>query len=121
MLMRGTLTGLSKPAELLRATTLPRRGWWPASASFLVVLAMLRLLALLGGTAGGIHAGAMIPGKMEGDAPDMNISYLLQQGEADGPHHQTREVMAETTPIILGGVNALCLPAFFLRNWATPT
>ena len=55
----------------------------------------------------------MIPGNMEGDASDMNINYLLQQGEADGPYHQTREGVTETTPIILGGLSALRLPGFF--------
>ena len=75
----------------------------------------------VGAPAAPVHAGSMIPGKMEGDASDMSITYLLQQGEADGPYHQTREGVTETTPIILGDMNALCLPAFFLRNWATPT
>ena len=53
-------------------------------------------------------------GKMEGDASDKGIAYMLQQDAADGPYyHQEWEGMAETTPIISGGMNALRLPAFF--------
>merc|ERR1719437_221731 len=64
--------------------------------------------------ASGIHVGTMSFGKMEGDASDKNIAYMLQQDEADGPYyHQTWEGMKQTTPIISGGMNALRLPAFF--------
>jgi hypothetical protein len=53
-------------------------------------------------------------GKMEGDASDKGIAYMLQQDEADGPYyHQEWEGMKQTTPIISGGMNALRLPAFF--------
>jgi hypothetical protein len=53
-------------------------------------------------------------GKMEGDASDKGVAYMLQQDEADGPYyHQEWEGMPETTPIISGGVNALRLPAFY--------
>merc|ERR1719215_1598254 len=53
-------------------------------------------------------------GKMEGDASDKNIGFMLQEDEADGPYyHQTWEGMKQTTPIISGGMNALRLPAFF--------
>jgi len=64
--------------------------------------------------ASGIHVGTMSFGKMEGDASDKNIAYMLQQDEADGPYYrQPWEGMKETTPIISGGMNALRLPAFF--------
>jgi len=64
--------------------------------------------------ASGIHVGTMSFGKMEGDASDKNIAFMLQQDEADGPYyHQEWEGMPETTPIISGGMNALRLPAFF--------
>merc|ERR1712137_437253 len=64
--------------------------------------------------ASGIHVGTMSFGKMEGDASDKNIAFMLQEDEADGPYyHQTWEGMKQITPIISGGMNALRLPAFF--------
>merc|ERR1712226_554606 len=64
--------------------------------------------------ASGIHVGTMSFGKMEGDASDKNIGFMLQQDSADGPYyHQEWEGMKQTTPIISGGMNALRLPAFF--------
>jgi ribulose-bisphosphate carboxylase large chain len=64
--------------------------------------------------AGGIHVGTMSFGKMEGDASDKNIAFMLQEDEADGPYyHQEWQGMPQTTPIISGGMNALRLPAFF--------
>merc|ERR1712227_705305 len=35
--------------------------------------------------ASGIHTGTMSFGKMEGDASDKNIAFMLQDDEADGP------------------------------------
>merc|ERR1712227_1147034 len=64
--------------------------------------------------ASGIHVGTMSFGKMEGDASDKNIAFMLQDDVADGPYYtQQWEGMPETTPIISGGMNALRLPAFF--------
>ena len=64
--------------------------------------------------ASGIHTGTMSFGKMEGDASDKNIAFMLQDDAADGPYyHQPWEGMKQTTPIISGGMNALRLPAFF--------
>ncbi|CAE8648024.1 unnamed protein product, partial [Polarella glacialis] len=64
--------------------------------------------------ASGIHTGTMSFRKMEGDASDKNIAFMLQDDEADGPYyHQEWEGMKQTTPIISGGMNALRLPAFF--------
>jgi len=64
--------------------------------------------------ASGIHVGTMSFGKMEGDASDKNIAFMLQDDEADGPYyHQEWQGMPQTTPIISGGMNALRLPAFF--------
>ena len=41
---------------------------------------------------------------------------MLQDDASDGPdHHQTWEDRAEATPISLGGMNALRLPAFFVN------
>ena len=62
--------------------------------------------------ASGIHTGTMSFGKMEGDASDKNIAFMLQDDEADGPYyHQEWEGMKQTTPIISGGMNALRLPS----------
>merc|ERR1712066_10329 len=62
----------------------------------------------------GIHVGTMSFGKMEGDASDKNIAFMLQEDEADGPYYrQPWEGMKQTSPIISGGMNALRLPAFF--------
>merc|ERR1712222_315925 len=64
--------------------------------------------------ASGIHVGTMRFGKMEGDASDKCIAYMLQDDIADGPYYkQEWEGMIQTTPIISGGMNALRLPAFF--------
>merc|ERR1711937_1054337 len=64
--------------------------------------------------ASGTHVGTMSFGKMEGDASDKGIAFMLQDDEADGPYyHQEWQGMPETTPIISGGMNALRLPAFF--------
>merc|ERR1712176_1722306 len=64
--------------------------------------------------ASGIHVGTMSFGKMEGDASDKGIAFMLQDDEADGPYfHQEWGGMIQTTPIISGGMNALRLPAFF--------
>merc|ERR1712013_75289 len=64
--------------------------------------------------ASGIHVGTMSFGKMEGDASDKNIGFMLQDDVADGPfYRQEWEGMKQTTPIISGGMNALRLPAFF--------
>merc|ERR1712190_173975 len=63
--------------------------------------------------ASGIHVGTMSFGKMEGDASDKLIAYMLHDDEAQGPYYkQEWEGMIQTTPIISGGMNALRLPAF---------
>ncbi len=64
--------------------------------------------------ASGIHTGTMGYGKMEGDAADKNIAFMLERDSADGPFfHQEWQGMKATTPIISGGMNALRLPGFF--------
>lgn len=64
--------------------------------------------------ASGIHVGTMGYGKMEGDAKDKNIAYMIERDSADGPfYHQEWQGMKPTTPIISGGMNALRLPGFF--------
>ncbi len=64
--------------------------------------------------ASGIHVGTMGFGKMEGEASDRAIAYMITQDSADGPFfHQDWHGMAPTTPIISGGMNALRMPGFF--------
>ncbi len=64
--------------------------------------------------ASGIHTGTMSFGKMEGEAADRAIAYMLEQDSADGPYyHQEWHGMKPTTPIISGGMNALRIPEFF--------
>ena len=64
--------------------------------------------------ASGIHTGTMSFGKMEGEAGDTDMAYMIQRDSADGPfYHQEWLGMKPTTPIISGGMNALRMPAFF--------
>jgi len=64
--------------------------------------------------ASGIHTGTMGFGKMEGEAADRLMAYMITEDSADGPYyHQEWEGMGPTTPIISGGMNALRMPAFF--------
>ena len=64
--------------------------------------------------ASGIHTGTMGFGKMEGDASDKAIAYMISDDAADGPYfHQEWLGMNPTTPIISGGMNALRMPGFF--------
>ena len=49
--------------------------------------------------ASGSHTGTMSFGKMEGDASDKGIAFMLQQDVADGPYStQERKGMKQTTP-----------------------
>jgi ribulose-bisphosphate carboxylase large chain len=62
----------------------------------------------------GIHTGTMSFGKMEGEASDKYIAYMLERDSADGPYfHQDWQGMNPTTAIISGGMNALRIPGFF--------
>jgi ribulose-bisphosphate carboxylase large chain len=64
--------------------------------------------------ASGIHVGTMGYGKMEGDADDRAIAYIIERDSYTGPaYHQEWYGMKPTTPIISGGMNALRLPGFF--------
>ncbi|MCA8867426.1 MAG: ribulose-bisphosphate carboxylase [Rhodobacteraceae bacterium] len=64
--------------------------------------------------ASGIHTGTMGFGKMEGEAADKLMAYMITDDTADGPYyHQEWLGMAPTTPIISGGMNALRIPGFF--------
>jgi ribulose-bisphosphate carboxylase large chain len=64
--------------------------------------------------ASGIHTGTMSFGKMEGEAADKLMAYMITDDSADGPfYHQEWDGMNPTTPIISGGMNALRMPGFF--------
>ncbi len=64
--------------------------------------------------ASGIHTGTMGFGKMEGEAADKLMAYMITNDSADGPYyHQEWYGMNPTTPIISGGMNALRMPGFF--------
>ncbi|MCP4010149.1 MAG: ribulose-bisphosphate carboxylase [Proteobacteria bacterium] len=64
--------------------------------------------------ASGIHVGTMGYGKMEGEADDKVIAYMIERDECQGPiYYQEWHGMKPTTPIISGGMNALRLPGFF--------
>jgi len=64
--------------------------------------------------ASGIHTGTMGFGKMEGEAADKLMAYMIMDDSADGPYyHQEWQGMGATTPIISGGMNALRMPGFF--------
>lgn len=64
--------------------------------------------------ASGMHTGTMGFGKMEGEASDRAIAYMIERDSADGPYfHQEWQGMKATTPIISGGMNAVRLPRFF--------
>ena len=64
--------------------------------------------------ASGIHTGTMSFGKMEGEASDKLMAYMITDDSADGPFfHQEWQGMNPTTPIISGGMNALRMPGFF--------
>ena len=64
--------------------------------------------------ASGIHVGTMGYCKMEGEADDKNIAYMIERDECQGPvYFQKWYGMKPTTPIISGGMNALRLPGFF--------
>ena len=64
--------------------------------------------------ASGIHVGTMGYGKMEGEADDKVIAYMIERDECQGPvYYQKWYGMKPTTPIISGGMNALRLPGFF--------
>ncbi len=64
--------------------------------------------------ASGIHTGTMSYGKMEGEAGDTDMAYMIERDSADGPfYHQEWLGMKPTTPIISGGMNAIRMPGFF--------
>ena len=84
----------------------------PSSKRGYTAFVLAKIARLQG--ASGIHVGTMGYGKMEGEADDRNIAYMIERDSADGPvYHQEWFGMKPTTPIISGGMNALRLPGFF--------
>lgn len=64
--------------------------------------------------ASGIHIGTMGFGKMESEASDTVLAYMIERDECQGAvYYQQWHGMKPTTPIISGGMNALRLPGFF--------
>lgn len=64
--------------------------------------------------ASGIHTGTMGFGKMEGEAADKMMAFMITDNVAPGPYFKQDWLgMAPTTPIISGGMNALRMPGFF--------
>jgi ribulose-bisphosphate carboxylase large chain len=84
----------------------------PQSQRGYTAFVLAKLSRLMG--ASGIHVGTMSFGKMEGEAEDKNIAFMIEKDSADGPYfHQEWNGMKPTTPIISGGMNAVRLPGFF--------
>ena len=84
----------------------------PSSKRGYTAFVLAKMSRLLG--ASGIHVGTMGYGKMEGDANDTVIAYMIERDECQGPvYYQKWNGMKPTTPIISGGMNALRLPGFF--------
>jgi ribulose-bisphosphate carboxylase large chain len=76
------------------------------------VLVHMKMARMIG--ASGIHTGTMGYGKMEGEAGERAVAYMLERDIADGPYYrQDWRGMKPCTPIISGGMNALRLPGFF--------
>jgi ribulose-bisphosphate carboxylase large chain len=84
----------------------------PQSMRGYTALVLAKMARLQG--ASGIHVGTMGYGKMEGEAEDRGIAYMIERDCADGPHFRQDWLgMKPTTPIISGGMNALRMPGFF--------
>jgi len=84
----------------------------PQSDRGYTAFALSKMARLQG--ASGIHSGTMGFGKMEGEAADRMMAFMITDDSADGPYfHQEWLGMNPTTPIISGGMNALRIPGFF--------
>ncbi len=84
----------------------------PSSMRGYTAFVLAKMARLQG--ASGIHTGTMSFGKMEGEASDKLMAFMISDDSADGPYfHQDWLGMNPTTPIISGGMNALRMPGFF--------
>jgi ribulose-bisphosphate carboxylase large chain len=78
----------------------------PQSMRGYTALVLAKLARVMG--ASGIHVGTMGFGKMESEADDRIIAYMLERDVAAGPFfEQPWHGMAPTTPIVSGGMNAV--------------
>ncbi|MCP5038122.1 MAG: ribulose-bisphosphate carboxylase, partial [Rhodobacteraceae bacterium] len=84
----------------------------PQSDRGYTAFVLSKMARLIG--ASGIHTGTMGFGKMEGEAADKMMAFMITDDSAPGPYfHQEWHGMNPTTPIISGGMNALRIPGFF--------
>ncbi|VAW22634.1 Ribulose bisphosphate carboxylase [hydrothermal vent metagenome] len=84
----------------------------PSSKRGYTAFVLAKMARLQG--ASGIHTGTMGFGKMEGEAADKLMAFMITEDSAEGPYfHQEWLGMNPTTPIISGGMNALRMPGFF--------
>jgi ribulose-bisphosphate carboxylase large chain len=84
----------------------------PRSKRGYTAFVLSKMARLQGASA--IHTGTMGFGKMEGEAADKAIAFMLEQDIANGPYfRQEWHGVKSCTPIISGGMNALRLPGFF--------
>jgi ribulose-bisphosphate carboxylase large chain len=78
----------------------------PQSMRGYTALVLAKLARVMG--ASGIHVGTMGFGKMESEADDRFIAYMLERDVAKGPFYEQQwHGVAPTTPIISGGMNAV--------------
>jgi ribulose-bisphosphate carboxylase large chain len=78
----------------------------PQSMRGYTALVLAKLARVMG--ASGIHVGTMGFGKMESEADDRSIAYMLERDVAKGLFYEQQwHGMAPTTPIISGGMNAV--------------
>ena len=78
----------------------------PQSMRGYTALVLAKLARVMGSS--GIHVGTMGFGKMESEADDRIIAYMLERDVATGPFYEQQwHGMAPTTPIVSGGMNAV--------------
>jgi len=78
----------------------------PQSMRGYTALVLAKLARVMGSS--GIHVGTMGFGKMESEADDRIIAYMLERDVASGPFYEQQwHGMAPTTPIVSGGMNAV--------------
>ena len=84
----------------------------PQSKRGYTTLVLCKLARCMG--ASGIHTGTMSFGKMEGEAEDRQVAYMLERDVARGPYYEQGWYgMGPTAPIISGGMNAVRAVKFF--------
>jgi ribulose-bisphosphate carboxylase large chain len=113
---------LSQLRTATSRNSLAPSGWtWcynkPSEQRVYTAFVHTKVLRVIGSS--GIHVGTMSFGKMECDASNQNIAFILQKNEADGHYYyQEWQGMLQTKPFISGGVKA-CACRLSYRTWAT--